>query len=1077
MKRLLFLHIILLLCTLSRAQNVATGFPYECGFEESEDLSAWNLNVQAPANATDKWIFGTDAHSAGRRSMYISAYGDGLNYGGKKNITISYLRYKFPTSTQNQKYDISFDWKGQGDSTISKLYVMVCLEDYFLNNPANNPRNINNILALYNTGRLSNQTINACEQLGESGERFVCGSEAWQNVSLTNEVSVLANRSTMNFAIVFIWVNENQQDSLGRTSIAIDNVQINSASIKKPTNVAVYPQCEDSSLLVTWESGLPTFDIEYRKVGEENWAHGRSGISDGMEGFVREDGTNCSYALKPILEGAYDVRIRGRHDELQTNYVYVSQVLVYCPDNHCVNYINLDGPDVVCTTGFFPDYYGNNETPYDVIGKVDFGPDAVESRHTIHVDPTEVDPRTDSLLKTVPEGSLASVRLGNWNWGGEAESVTYTIHVDSFTQGILLVKYAVVFEDPGHEDEPEFDLEILKPDGTPFEDLCGQAKFTYSDAVEDGWNMSSNNHVAWKDWTTVGVPIMQYHGQDIKVRFTTMDCGMGGHFGYAYFTVDCANAHIETENCGSDAHVTCVAPEGFRYLWYKDDDITNVVATTRTVTVDASGGKYTCRAIFIEEDDCYFEISTVSDPRFPVAEYTYEPVFANCSSKIRFTNTSHVMTILEDGSENHTAEKCSESEWVFRSLNSSRTPLRTTIWNPEYLCDDTGDSVEVTVTSYIGADNSCFNTRVDTIVMPNIIPESTEIRRVICPEETVKFGNDEIGYKYFNSDTVYSDHFTNFAGCDSVSTLYLKVHPVPEEKHIHEAICSDQAVIINGVRYNQPLDDYPIMLKTVNGCDSAIYLTLTVNTRLEATIPQPAYACADDGQFYISYDIHAGVYDSLEIRFSTPELRDTMIYDRNVNSIAIPYPETITPGQYMASLYFYQFCCGVRKEERLIEVRYSSSIVEQKWNDVLTMLAPKYNGGYEFTAFQWYKDNMPIPGENHSYLYQPLDYESEYYVVATRKDGVSVATCPIQPVYREQQSEYPSIVKVGQRVPMYMAKPADIWYYTVSGQLYSTTSLMEGYNTLEVPSLPGVYILKSVNRDGETKAQVMIVEQ
>ena len=140
------------------------------------------------------------------------------------------------------------------------------------------------------------------------------------------------------------------------------------------------------------------------------------------------------------------------------------------------------------------------------------------------------------------------------------------------------------------------------------------------------------------------------------------------------------------------------------------------------------------------------------------------------------------------------------------------------------------------------------------------------------------------------------------------------------------------------------------------------------------------------------------------------------------------------------------------------------------------MLSPKYNGGYEFTAFQWFKNNMPLEGETHSYLYQPLDYESEYYVVATRKDGVSIATCPIQPVYREQQSEYPSIVKVGQRVPMYMAKPADIWYYTVSGQLYSTTSLMEGYNTLEVPSQPGVYILKSVDNQGETKAQVMIVE-
>ena len=33
----------------------------------------------------------------------------------------------------------------------------------------------------------------------------------------------------------------------------------------------------------------------------------------------------------------------------------------------------------------------------------------------------------------------------------------------------------------------------------------------------------------------------------------------------AYFTMDCANAHIETENCGNDAHVTCIAPEGFAY--------------------------------------------------------------------------------------------------------------------------------------------------------------------------------------------------------------------------------------------------------------------------------------------------------------------------------------------------------------------------------------------------------------------------------------------------------------------------------------------------------------------------------
>ena len=64
MKRQLFLHIFLLCCTLSWAQSVATGAPYECGFEESEDLSAWTLNART-ASAKDKWMYGTATHSAG----------------------------------------------------------------------------------------------------------------------------------------------------------------------------------------------------------------------------------------------------------------------------------------------------------------------------------------------------------------------------------------------------------------------------------------------------------------------------------------------------------------------------------------------------------------------------------------------------------------------------------------------------------------------------------------------------------------------------------------------------------------------------------------------------------------------------------------------------------------------------------------------------------------------------------------------------------------------------------------------------------------------------------------------------
>ena len=61
-------------------------------------------------------------------------------------------------------------------------------------------------------------------------------------------------------------------------------------------------------------------------------------------------------------------------------------------------------------------------------------------------------------------------------------------------------------------------------------------------------------------------------------------------------------------------------------------------------------------------------------------------------------------------------------------------------------------------------------------------------------------------------------------------------------------------------------------------------------------------------------------------------------------------------------------------------------------------------------------------------------------------------------------------------MPMYMAEPTTIWYYTVAGQLYSTFSLPQGHTSLDVPDERGVYVLKSVNSLGETQAQVMIVE-
>lgn len=1074
MKKLLLTYISLLFSVWALAQ--ASGMPYSCSFEEDENLSNWVLNYNTP-DATDKWVVGSATHSEGKRSLYISTDGKNPGYGSHPNVVAAYLPFKFPDYTAlEHSYDISFDWRGMGDSVESKLYVMVCPELLLTYVNKNNYCNLDEIVSS-TSGIISPKVItsNGIQQLGDSKERFVCGSEKWQNVSLSNVVGINSNNYT--YAIVFIWVNNNSNENIKRSGICIDNLQISSALLKKPRNVEATPQCGDSTMLISWESGLSKFEVQYRPVGSSTWRRA-DGLEEGIDGFSRVDGTQCSYVLRHIMEGSYDVRVRGKSKSgLYTNYVYKNNVFVYCPENHCVDYLNLYASNVLCTYGYHPNTNQTEhkgETPYTFEGIIDFGPDSEESRHTIHTNPTETDPRTDDELFTVPPGALASVRLGNWKQTGEAEAITYNFTVDAENQGVLIVRYATVVEASGHprEGEPFFRLEVLDENDQLIDESCGHADYAYSDAVASGdmsgWHISKNDpDIAWKEWTTVGVNLMPYAGQDVKVRFTTSDCFDHIHFGYAYFTVDCANAHIETENCGNDPKITCNAPEGFSYMWFNEAG--EVVSIDRELSVDPSRQTYTCRVSFIEDPTCYFEVSTVSAPRFPVPSYKVEPIYEECLSKLKFTSTSHVMNKY-DGEEHHTAEPCQDYYWTFRSLTDNSLYEA---YSPAYIytCKPEGDTIEVTHICYIGAENSCDSMRVDTIITRNIHPGSTELSFETCPESPLYYDS-----KWFTRDTTYVMTYPNFAECDSVSTMHLKVWPEIRDLHRHDSICSDQYIVINGESYNQPMEEQLFMLKSVHGCDSAVYVTLTVNERLKKQMAPYSYSCADDEVFYIGFDISAGQFDSLRIEFDTPQLRDTTIFDPNANVIAIPFPASILPGHYMATLTFYQFCCGLQMEKRAIEILYRSSIVEQKWNDVLTLLSPQYNGGFEFSAIQWYKNGQPMENETNPYLYQPLDFNAEYQALLTRADGISVLTCPVQPIHHEQQTPFPTIVQVGQQLPVYMETPTTVWYFTISGQLYSTFTLPRGYSMMTMPMQQGVFVLKSTNQKGETQAQVMIVE-
>ena len=83
----------------------------------------------------------------------------------------------------------------------------------------------------------------------------------------------------------------------------------------------------------------------------------------------------------------------------------------------------------------------------------------------------------------------------------------------------------------------------------------------------------------YSDWRTVGVDLSPYIGQTVRIKFETWDCGLGGHFGYAYLTAKCGEMKIEANACIPGNPVTLTAPEGFSYKWLPSGE------TTQSITI------------------------------------------------------------------------------------------------------------------------------------------------------------------------------------------------------------------------------------------------------------------------------------------------------------------------------------------------------------------------------------------------------------------------------------------------------------------------------------------------------------
>ena len=476
-------------------------------------------------------------------------------------------------------------------------------------------------------------------------------------------------------------------------------------------------------------------------------------------------------------------------------------------------------------------FYGTFSKPYDTIGIVDHGPDYVTSRHTVHTDTTETDPRTDGLLRTVCPGTSASVRLGNSIPRGQAEAISYSLHIDTNIYALLLLHYAVVLQMPNHSlsQQPRFKLEILDDYGNVIDPICGVADFSANSSL--GWNSVSEEMNLWKDWTTVGFDFTPYHGQNVKVRFTTYDCSQGAHYGYAYFSAECTLNSATTQYCGSTDENTITAPDGFNYLWYFTSP-SDTISTEQTVHFSNSDAMLHCRLISKENPDCYVTLNTYAGHRWPLAiiDTLYGERVGCEGYRVYFTNRSTITT--DDGDT--TGEHCESAFWNFGDNYISY------FYSPSHLYHASGD-YNVTLVAGI-ANNSCRDTTHFTVHVPDFY--ITALKDSVVCDSALVAGHytytDTLGDAY----RVHHEH-----DCDTVYTPYIRIVHAPHTDLPVDTFCYSTVYTWRGQSVGSDtitrpttywLTDY---IPTGDICDSTVTLPL-VQLPSDAASIEDEYECA-----------------------------------------------------------------------------------------------------------------------------------------------------------------------------------------------------------------------------------------
>ncbi|MDR0567449.1 MAG: MBG domain-containing protein, partial [Prevotellaceae bacterium] len=315
----------------------------------------------------------------------------------------------------------------------------------------------------------------------------------------------------------------------------------------------------------------------------------------------------------------------------------------------------------------------------------------------------------------------------------------------------------------------------------------------------------------------------------------------------------------------------------------------------------------------------------------------------------------------------------------------------------------------------------------------------------------------------------------------SVTTpMPLGIFQIRQPTTLRDTVCLNEAYSRHGFTLpEQAKNGLFTHADTIRGelYDSIVHLKLLVYDSILFSVDN-FIACADDREAAVEFDLNEN--SAAPSRYSLTFGKAQRFFADNVENAPLPAAIpmlNVRPDVYSATLRLSNGKCHSKELPFTITVHYPSSIMKQKWNNVIAL----YKSEYEFSSYQWIKDGVEIPGATLPYLYTPpmLDFSAGYTVLLTRTDGVTLPACscklaPPTPQQEESIAAYPTVMDKGADITILSLQQGEAITRNTLGAGVSRQKFSAGTARIGAPAQAGVYFVE-LQVDGEKTKTVKIL--